>query len=86
MLTGELKNQIDRIWDAFWAGGIANPLGTIASVAMLLRHSLALEEEARAVEKAVDAAVTAGARTADMGGERPMSTRDMGSAVCERLG
>jgi 3-isopropylmalate dehydrogenase len=66
--------------------GIANPLGTIASVAMLLRHSLALEEEARAVEKAVDDAVTAGARTADMGGERPISTREMGSAVCERLG
>jgi hypothetical protein len=28
MLTGELKNQIDRIWDAFWSGGISNPLWT----------------------------------------------------------
>ena len=25
MLTGELRNQIDRIWDAFWTGGISNP-------------------------------------------------------------
>jgi hypothetical protein len=25
MLTGEIRNQIDRIWDAFWSGGIANP-------------------------------------------------------------
>jgi type I restriction enzyme M protein len=24
MLTGEIRNQIDRIWDAFWSGGIAN--------------------------------------------------------------
>ena len=49
--------------------GIANPLGTIMSAALLLRHSLGLEEEARAVEHAVDAAVTAGARTGDMGAE-----------------
>src|SRR3979411_2623617 len=33
--------------------GIANPLGTIMSVAMLLRHSLGLDDEARAVESAV---------------------------------
>jgi 3-isopropylmalate dehydrogenase len=69
--------------------GIANPLGTISSVAMLLRHSLGLEEEARAVERAVDAAITAGARTADMGspspGGRTLSTQEMGEAVRERL-
>jgi type I restriction enzyme M protein len=29
MLTGEIRNQIDRIWNAFWAGGIANPLEVI---------------------------------------------------------
>jgi 3-isopropylmalate dehydrogenase len=53
---------------------------------MLLRHSLGLEEEARAVERAVDAAVTAGKRTGDMGsdGER-VSTREMGAAVCDRI-
>src|SRR5436190_19179320 len=36
MLTGELKNQIDRIWDAFWAGGIANPLEVIEQITYLL--------------------------------------------------
>jgi 3-isopropylmalate dehydrogenase len=67
--------------------GIANPLGTIMSVAMLLRHSLGLEAEARAVESAVDAAVTAGARTGDMAqsGERAISTVEMGAAVIERI-
>ncbi|MEO8561630.1 MAG: 3-isopropylmalate dehydrogenase [bacterium] len=48
--------------------GIANPVGTILSVAMLLRHSLGLEAEAKAVEKAVFDAVAAGARTKDLGG------------------
>ncbi len=44
--------------------GIANPLATILAVAMLLRHSLNLEAEARAVEAAVDAVLNAGHRTA----------------------
>src|ERR1700733_3711968 len=66
--------------------GIANPLGTILSAAMLLRHSLALEDEARILEKAVDDAITSGARTGDMGGDRSLSTRQMGAAVCERIG
>ncbi len=66
--------------------GIANPLGTISSVAMLLRLSLGLEQEARAVERAVDAAIASGARTGDMGaGGRPLSTDAMGAAVCERI-
>ena len=29
MLTGDIRNQIDRIWDAFWSGGISNPLEVI---------------------------------------------------------
>jgi 3-isopropylmalate dehydrogenase len=66
--------------------GIANPLGTIASAAMLLRHSLGLEEEARAIEHAIDGAVTAGARTGDMGTDKPISTVAMGEAVLSRLG
>src|SRR5688500_6595451 len=36
MLTGEIRNQIDRIWDAFWAGGIANPLEVIEQSTYLL--------------------------------------------------
>ena len=45
--------------------GIANPIGTILSAAMLLRHSLRLEAEAAAVEAAVSAVIQDGARTAD---------------------
>ena len=36
MITGEIKNQIDRIWDAFWAGGISNPLEVIEQITYLL--------------------------------------------------
>ena len=46
--------------------GIANPVGTILSAAMLLRHSLGLEQEAKLVERAVDATINAGHRTADL--------------------
>jgi 3-isopropylmalate dehydrogenase len=64
--------------------GIANPLGTILSTAMLLRHSLKLEREAEAVEIAVDAVLSEGGRTADLGGE--LSTRQMAEAVLAHLG
>ena len=46
--------------------GIANPIGTILSAAMLLRHSLGLEEEAASVEAAVATALRRGTRTADI--------------------
>ena len=36
MLTGEIRNQIDSIWNAFWAGGIANPLEVIEQITYLL--------------------------------------------------
>ena len=36
MLTGEIKNQIDAIWDAFWSGGISNPLEVIEQITYLL--------------------------------------------------
>src|SRR5215204_2488774 len=36
MLTGEIKSQIDRIWDAFWSGGISNPLEVIEQITYLL--------------------------------------------------
>jgi 3-isopropylmalate dehydrogenase len=63
--------------------GIANPLGTILSAAMMLRHSLSLPEEAARIERAADAAVTAGARTADLGGK--LSTRAMADEVLRRI-
>ncbi|MGB5844858.1 MAG: 3-isopropylmalate dehydrogenase [Anaerolineales bacterium] len=48
--------------------GIANPIGMIMSAAMLLRHSLGLENEALAVEDAVNQAIANGERTPDLGG------------------
>lgn len=67
--------------------GIANPVGTILSVAMLLRHSLGLATEADAIEKAVTAAISVGARTPDIVGPsaRAFSTREVGDAVLARL-
>jgi 3-isopropylmalate dehydrogenase len=67
--------------------GIANPVGTILSVAMLLRHSLGLDVEAEAIENAVTQAIESGARTPDIvaQGERAFSTREMGDAVLARL-
>jgi 3-isopropylmalate dehydrogenase len=67
--------------------GIANPLGAILSVAMLLRHSFQLEEEAACVEKAVSAVLSQGARTADLGGQSDsaLSTTQMGRKVVETV-
>jgi 3-isopropylmalate dehydrogenase len=48
--------------------GVANPLATILSAAMLLEHGLGMRAEAAAIEAAVDAAVAGGLRTADLGG------------------
>lgn len=36
MLTGELRSKIDAIWNAFWSGGIANPLEVIEQITYLL--------------------------------------------------
>lgn len=36
MITGELKSQVDRVWDAFWSGGISNPLEVIEQITYLL--------------------------------------------------
>jgi 3-isopropylmalate dehydrogenase len=63
--------------------GIANPVGTILSSAMLLRHSLGLEAEAASIEKAVDGAIGAGCRTGDLGGT--LNTRQMADEIIKRL-
>jgi 3-isopropylmalate dehydrogenase len=67
--------------------GIANPYGTILSAAMLLRHSLGLETEAAAVESAVEAALTAGVRTADVrtASAEPVGSGAAGAAVVARI-
>jgi len=36
MMTGDIKSQIDRIWDSFWSGGISNPLEVIEQITYLL--------------------------------------------------
>jgi type I restriction enzyme M protein len=36
MLTGEIRNQVDRIWDTFWTGGISTPLEVIEQLTYLL--------------------------------------------------
>jgi 3-isopropylmalate dehydrogenase len=63
--------------------GIANPLGTMLSAALLLRYSLKLEKEAAAIEAAADAVITDGCRTADLGGK--LTTRQMADEVIARL-
>jgi len=65
--------------------GIANPIGTILSAAMLLRSSLGLPREADAVEQAVARAISDGCRTADLDMPRALSTREMGEAVRARI-
>ena len=66
---------------------IANPLATVLSFAMMLRYSFDLEEDARLVERAVEAALNAGIRTADImqPGKTPVSTTGMGDAVLREL-
>jgi 3-isopropylmalate dehydrogenase len=66
--------------------GIANPYGTILSVAMLLRHSLELATEAEIVEKAVAQAIENGVRTADISTKaKPATTREAGDAVVSKI-
>ena len=63
--------------------GIANPLAMILSAAMMLRHGLAREDAAAAVESAVDRALEGGLRTTDLGGTA--TTAEATEAVLEEL-
>jgi 3-isopropylmalate dehydrogenase len=67
--------------------GVANPVGTILSAAMLLRHSLQAEEPAAAIERAVDAVLAEGYRTADLykPGMTKVSTEEMANLISKRL-
>ncbi len=68
--------------------GIANPLGAILSVAMMLRHSFDLETEAGCIESAVSAVLTQeGSRTTDLAGKShaAISTGEMGRQVAEAV-
>jgi 3-isopropylmalate dehydrogenase len=63
--------------------GIANPIGAILSVGMMLRHSFGLETEARAVEEAVRRAIASGVRPRDLKGTA--TTSEVGKAVIGML-
>jgi 3-isopropylmalate dehydrogenase len=65
--------------------GIANPIGAVLSVAMLLRFGLKQPQAAELIERAVDEAAERGFHTADIArpGERPLSTTEMGNRINE---
>jgi 3-isopropylmalate dehydrogenase len=65
--------------------GLANPVAAIQSLALLLRHSLNLEAEAAAVERAVDEAIAGGLRTPDIArpGEKTATTAQVGDAIAK---
>jgi len=66
--------------------GIANPIATILSAAMLLRLSLNMEAEAAAVEEACTRALASGLRTPDIAnGKEACTTAELGAAVCKEL-
>jgi 3-isopropylmalate dehydrogenase len=67
--------------------GLANPLATFLSVAMMLRHGLAMPGEAERIEVAVDAVLERGLRTADLAGpgEEAVGTTGMTEAVLDEL-
>ena len=71
--------------------GVADPLATFGSVALMLRHSLDMEKEAAAVESAIDRVLERGLRTPDLAsgdseGINVVGTEEMTAAVVEELG
>lgn len=67
--------------------GIANPIATILSTAMMLRYSFGLAEEADCIEAACEKALNDGHRTADIAkeGDKVLSTSEMGKIVCDNI-
>ncbi len=67
--------------------GVANPLATILSVAMMMRFTLNQPQAAERIDAAVDAVLSAGLRTADIWspGTKKVGTREMGDAVVAAL-
>jgi 3-isopropylmalate dehydrogenase len=67
--------------------GIANPLATLASVAMMFRYSFHMADEAHILERAIEDVLNAGYRTADIMSEgcEKLSTSEMGAAVIKTL-
>jgi 3-isopropylmalate dehydrogenase len=94
MLTGSLGSDPPGLYEPIHGSapdiagrGMANPLATILSVAMLLRSSLGLADEAAAVEQAAEAVLAAGYRTADLAepGQATVGTEAMGELVVRAM-
>lgn len=66
---------------------IANPIATILSAAMMLRYSFDLDEEAKAVEEAIEKVLKEGYRTTDImsEGKTLVGTREMGDLIVSHL-
>ena len=76
------KDVLPRVERMIAGEDVANPVGAILAVAMALRLSLDLEEEALAIESAVTAVLAKGMRTADIAaGGQVASTSELGAAV-----
>ncbi len=67
--------------------GIVNPIGAILSVAMLLRYSLGLHDEAKAVERSVESVLARGYRTLDIAadGGKEVKTAEMGDLIAASI-
>lgn len=80
---GQLTHIISGSAPDISGKGIVNPVGTILSIAMMLRYSLGLPKEADVVEQAVKNAIDSGVVTKDLGGSA--STKEVGDAVVAEL-
>jgi 3-isopropylmalate dehydrogenase len=67
---------------------LANPIATIASLAMMLKYSFGLQEESDAVEHAIVSVLESGYRTVDLKeeGKTQVGTKQMGALIIERIG
>jgi 3-isopropylmalate dehydrogenase len=67
---------------------MANPIATILSIAMMLRHSFSLIKEAQTVENAIEAVLQEGYRTCDIisEGKIKVGTKEMGNLIAEKVG
>jgi len=44
VITGDVRNKVDRVWDAFWTGGISNPLEVIEQITYLLSSNVSMSD------------------------------------------
>jgi 3-isopropylmalate dehydrogenase len=87
---GEMRSMYEPIHGSapdIAGKGIANPIASILSFAMALRYSLDLDNEADALEKAVQEVLNEGIRTRDIisKGMKEVTTSEMGSAIISKL-